>query len=207
LVLALPRIGNGGWQHAAGRAAYNAGRVFTYGLLGLGFGLAGRTLALAGIQRWVSLTLGVILLVGVLAARQDWLRLPSSRIASWLKPAMGRLLRQRGLGALALLGALNGLLPCGLVYVACLGAAATGEVLRAVEYMLVFGLGTVPLMFGLGLAGAAIPPIFRLKLQRAIPFGLGLVAALLILRGLALGIPYLSPGPAARDGASPTCCH
>lgn len=205
LALALPRLEPTAWRHVAGRLAYNLGRVVTYGALGLVFGLVGRSLALVGVQRWVSLALGVALLAGVLAARVDLFRLPLRGVGTWVKNAMGPWLRRRGLGALTVLGALNGLLPCGLVYVACFGAAATGGVLTAIEYMLVFGLGTVPMMLGLGLAGGALPAPLRLRLQRAIPYCLALVGVLLILRGLALGIPYLSPNLAATPAAA--CCH
>jgi hypothetical protein len=206
LALALPRLEPTPWRHVAGRIAYHLGRVFTYGALGLVFGLLGRSLALVGVQRWVSIALGAALLAGVLAARVDIFRLPLLGAGTWVKSAMGHWLRRRGTGALAVLGALNGLLPCGLVYVACFGAAATGEVLTAIAYMLVFGLGTVPMMLGLSLAGGALPVPLRLRLQRAIPYCLAMVGLLLILRGLGLGIPYLSPNLAAAPAAA-TGCH
>jgi hypothetical protein len=206
LALALPRLEGGVWRHAAGRLAHNAGRLTTYGLLGLVFGLVGRSLALAGVQRWVSVGLGTALLAGVLAARVDLFRLPMFGGGHWWKAAMSRLMRRRGITALGLLGALNGLLPCGLVYVACFAAAALGDLRSAVEYMLVFGLGTVPAMLGIGLAGAAIQGPLRLRLQKAIPYCLGLVAVLLILRGLGLGIPYVSPDLTASTGKA-ACCH
>lgn len=205
LVLALPRLDGGLWHHAAGRLAYNAGRVTTYGLLGVVFGLVGKSLALAGIQRWVSLGLGTLLLGGVLASRTDLFRLPLFGAGAWWKGAMSRLLRRRGIGALGVLGALNGLLPCGLVYVACFAAAALGELRGAVEYMVVFGLGTVPVMLGIGLAGAAVQGSLRLKLQKAIPYCLGVVAVLLILRGLGLGIPYISPDLSGSAGPAAGC--
>ncbi len=206
LVLALPRTAGSRWLHVLGRLAYNAGRVFTYAAFGLVFGLVGKSLALVGVQRWVSIGLGVALLAAVLLARADLFRLPTAWTTGWLKPALGRQLRRRGVGALAVLGLLNGLLPCGLVYVACAGAAAMGTVWGAVGYMIVFGLGTVPMMLALALSGSAIQTSLRVRLQKAIPFCLGLVAVLLILRGLGLGIPYLSPDLSRAKGGS-SCCH
>ena len=206
LALALPRVEGGTWSHIVSRIAYHLGRVTTYGLLGLVFGLAGRSLALAGVQRWVSIGLGTLLLVGVLAARTDLFRLPGVTTGAWWRTAMSRLLRQRGLAALGLLGLLNGLLPCGLVYVAGLAGAALGDFQAAIKYMLVFGLGTVPVMLGLSLAGTALQTSLRLRLQQAIPYGLALVAVLLIFRGLGLGIPYLSPDLTPPDG-QPAHCH
>ena len=120
-----------------------------------------------------------------------------------LKARMATLLHRRSLTALAVLGLLNGLLPCGLVYVAGAGATATGGVLSGMLYMAAFGAGTVPMMLVIGLSGKLVPVSLRLKLARAIPVSVFLLAALLILRGLSLGIPYLSPDLSATN----SCCH
>jgi sulfite exporter TauE/SafE len=92
-----------------------------------------------------------------------------------------------------------------LVYVAGAAAAATGEVPAAVGYMVVFGLGTLPMMLTIALAGGSLQGPLRQKLQKAIPVGLGLVATLLIVRGLGLGIPYLSPDLTATGGGLLPC--
>ena len=73
--------------------------------------------------------------------------------------------------------------------------------------MLVFGAGTVPMMLGLGLAGNWMHASLRLKFQKFVPLCLVALAALLILRGLSLGIPYLSPNLAASGHAVPACHH
>jgi sulfite exporter TauE/SafE len=98
------------------------------------------------------------------------------------------------------------LLPCGLVYVACAAAAATGGIVSGLEYMLVFGLGTVPMMFGLGLAGRFLHARLQGRIQRVIPVALGVMALLLILRGMSLGIPFLSPDLSGATGGG-SCCH
>lgn len=205
LALALPVVGTGPWGHGLSRLAYNAGRVATYAALGVVFGLIGRTLAVAGLQRWVSIGAGAVLLLAVAVPR--WRLIGNSLVlpVGWLKGALGALLRRRGVGSLFLLGLLNGLLPCGLVYVACAAAAATGALLTAVEYMAVFGLGTTPMMLALSLAGTLIQPSMRLRFQRLVPVSLALVGVLLVLRGLGLGIPYVSPNLTGSGG--PACCH
>ena len=119
-----------------------------------------------------------------------------------MKARMSGLLRQRSLVSVGVLGLLNGLLPCGLVYVAAAGATATGHVLNGAIYMAAFGAGTLPMMLAIGLGGKLVPLSLRLKLRAAIPVSVFLLGALLILRGMSLGIPYLSPNLAA--GA---CCH
>jgi uncharacterized protein len=204
LALALPAAGNTTPAYVLGRVAYNAGRIITYCLLGIVFGLAGRTFLMAGLQRWTSIALGVALLLGLFASRKVALSRPVTSLVNQLKSRMSVLLRRRSFVALAVLGLLNGLLPCGLVYVACAGAAATGSVLAGARYMTAFGAGTVPMMLAISLSGKLVPTSLRLKLVKAIPVCVFLLATLLILRGMSLGIPYLSPDLSAT-GAS--CCH
>jgi sulfite exporter TauE/SafE len=203
LALALP-VGQGGIMgFAAGRVSYNLGRVTTYCLLGVVFGLIGRTLVLAGIQNALSVALGVILILGLLGFRRWSVSGPITALVSKLKAGISGMMRRRSVFSLGVLGLLNGLLPCGLVYVACAGATTTGNVTEAVEYMAVFGLGTVPMMLGISLSGRLVPLGVRMQLRRAIPVSVFLLASLLILRGLSLGIPYLSPDLSAGAG----CCH
>jgi len=204
LALALPATGNSTPAYLLGRVAYNAGRIITYCLLGIVFGLAGWTLLLAGLQRWVSIALGVALLLGLFASRRLALARPVTSVVNQLKASMSVLLRRRSLAGLAVLGLLNGLLPCGLVYVACAGAAATGGVLAGASYMTAFGVGTVPMMLAISLSGNLVPTSLRLKLVKTIPVCVFLLASLLILRGMSLGIPYLSPD---MSGSGPSCCH
>ena len=197
LALALPSCGKSPVGFLLGRTAYNLGRILTYCLFGFAFGLLGRTLAVAGFQRWVSIALGIAVLVGLFASKTPGLSWHLSGLVGCLKSSMSGLLRRRSYASLALLGLLNGLLPCGLVYVACAGATATGDVPAAVGYMAAFGAGTLPMMLALSLSGKLVPFSLRLKLQKAIPASAFLLALLLILRGMALGVPYLSPNLAA----------
>jgi hypothetical protein len=204
LALALPVTGAGWTRFGLGRFIYNLGRVLTYALLGLIFGWVGKTLAMVGVQRWLSLTLGAALLASLLVSRRLALAAPIVRAVALLRQAMSGFLQRRSLTALAVLGTLTGLLPCGLVYVAAMGAATTGGPLTGAGYMAVFGLGTIPLMLGISLSGRLLRPAWRMKLRYVMPVSVFLVGSLLVLRGLALGIPYLSPNLEAQDAA---CCH
>ncbi len=203
LTLALPGSGRITCGFFAGRLAYNLGRILTYCLLGVVVGMVGRTLVLAGVQRWVSIALGIALLLGLFSSRKLALWRPLMTLVGRLKTRMGNLLRQRSFSSLLTLGLLNGLLPCGLVYVACAGAVATGGFCSGIEYMAGFGLGTAPMMLGIGLSGRLVPLRLRLQLRKAIPVSVFVLGSLLILRGLGLGIPYISPNLA---GAA-SCCH
>lgn len=200
LALALPGNARAPSRFLAGRCAYNFGRLITYAGLGVVFGLWGRLILLAGFQRTVSILLGVLLIAGLFASRRLALWRPMTLLVEKIKAPMSHLLLRGTVRSQLLLGLLNGLLPCGLVYVACAGAAATGGIARGAFYMAAFGAGTLPMMLAISLSGNLVPFAWRLKLRKAVPVSVFLLGALLILRGLALGIPYLSPNLAA-------CCH
>ena len=91
------------------------------------------------------------------------------------------------------IGIVNGLLPCGIVYMGVAATGATGTVANGAWLMLAFGLGTLPLMFNLMIVERAIPVAVKQQLRKALPYCIGLTAYLLILRGMNLGIPFLSP--------------
>lgn len=203
LMLALPVPPGGPARFLAGRIVYQLGRVSTYALLGVVAGLIGKSIFLAGLQRWLAIALGVVILLGFLLSKKIALAGPVVRLVGRLKTVMGAQLQQRSFRSLALLGMLNGLLPCGLVYVAMAGAVSRGTVLSGIGYMTAFGLGTMPAMLAVSLSGKMFPGSLRLKLHRVIPFSICLLAALLILRGMALGIPYLSPDLASAGAG---CC-
>jgi sulfite exporter TauE/SafE len=202
LTLALPATGSGPVGFIAGRLAYNFGRITTYTALGVVIGWLGRSLALAGVQRWVSMAAGIAIIAGlVLSHRASGAGLTAAAVRQ-LKNALGTVLRRRSISSLWTLGLLNGLLPCGMVYAAAAGAMATGGWLSGIWYMALFGLGTLPVMLGISLSGTAIPVAMRLRLQQLVPISAAVVGVLLILRGMSLGIPYISP-----DLASGTCAH
>lgn len=203
LLLALPS-GQGG--HAAllvRRLIYHAGRIFTYGVVGALFGWIGHAIGLAHVQRWVSLTAGVLVLASLLLWPARVSQGFVARPIGWLKVAFSRLISRPSHAAQFALGAINGLLPCGLVYVAAAAASASGGFTRGFLYMLVFGAGTLPMLLGLAFAGRALHCWIQPRLRLFVPVCMAVMAALLILRGLSLGIPYLSPDLSSEDRS---CC-
>lgn len=205
LALALPHWGRGQGSFVVGRLLYNFGRILTYASVGAVFGMLGQGVAFAGLQRWVSLTLGAGILIGLLVSPQFANRVPVTRGVSWLKMKLGSLLQRRAMPAMFGIGLLNGLLPCGLVYVAAAAATASGDILSGMQYMIAFGLGTLPMLLAISLLGTKLQFALRFKVQRLIPASLLLVGLLLLLRGMELGIPYVSPKLPAQSHGAVTC--
>ncbi|MCK5782536.1 MAG: sulfite exporter TauE/SafE family protein [Flavobacteriales bacterium] len=176
---------------------YQFGRLITYSVMGFIFGTLGKGFSLAGIQQYLSIAMGAMMIIVVL-----W---PSQKIGSIgltgfvykhigkLKSKLGELLKRRDTKTLFVIGILNGALPCGLVYMALIGAVATGSSLEGGIYMFVFGVGTIPFMFGATMIGNFMSMSIRNKVQKAIPVFVVIIGLLFILRGLGLGIPFLSP--------------
>jgi sulfite exporter TauE/SafE len=197
IALALPHQTGSKLRVFFGRLLYNTGRVMTYGLLGIAAGLLGEVVRFASLQQALSITAGIVLLLAVflpsrLARRIIPGNLVDRTVARFTKIA-GVLFKSRTIGALFAIGFLNGFLPCGLVYVALAGAVATGNKLAGGTFMILFGLGTVPVMVAVSLVGPFLGTRLRRALTRLIPVGAVVLAAILILRGMSLGIPYVSP--------------
>jgi sulfite exporter TauE/SafE len=110
-------------------------------------------------------------------------------LAAWntaLKKRFSSLIGRKTLSSLLLIGMINGLLPCGFVYLALAGAVAAGSVANGAAYMVFFGLGTIPAMLAVSLAGHLFGMRFRNLFRRATPFLAIAVSVLLIYRGIIL---------------------
>lgn len=185
---------------------YHGGRIATYCILGAISGLIGAGVVFAGFQRWLSIAAGSLILLATLTSFGGrWNGLAGKFIFA-VKAKFGPLLHHPSVAATALLGGLNGLLPCGMVYIACAAAAASGGIKTGAAAMLAFGLGTAPTMLSIGLLGKLVRWNNPLLLRRVLLTCTTLVGILLVVRGLSLGIPYLSPH--FSGGLNPTChCH
>lgn len=209
LALALPVGHLGKNKSIIAIFLYNAGRVLTYSALGLLFGLAGRRIALAGWQQGFSIVLGSILLLVVLwqhfykrSAQPAWMQ----RSFDYLQRPVYKLLQQKSLLGFAGIGIVNGLLPCGMVYLAIAGALATTSTGMSVLFMMGYGIGTMPAMMLLSFFKVRISISARQYIRKSIPYIAAGMAILLILRGMNLGIPFVSPviASAAPDAI---ICH
>lgn len=179
-------------------ASYHLGKLFTYGIIGLVFGFLGRGFYLLGLQQQISIIMGIFMILLVLFPKISNKNVLSKKVGSIIikiKSGLGKELQKKQNDTLFIIGFLNGFLPCGLVYMAVLGAIATGGVLTSSFYMILFGLGTIPLLTAVTFLGNFTKINFRQKLQKAIPAIVFFIGVLFVLRGLGLGIPYLSPDP------------
>ena len=110
-----------------------------------------------------------------------------------LRRGIQQLFRERSYKGLFLIGLGNGLLPCGLVYLAIAGAIGAGSVSLGIAFMVCFGLGTLPMMLLISWIGNVFTLAIRNKMNKLIPYIIVIIGIIFILRGLTLGIPYLSP--------------
>lgn len=197
IVVALPLKNQNLISKILGAVLYNSGRVATYGLLGVLFGLLGKGIHMAGFQQWTSIILGILMIISVVFPYVFREKITVGNLlagmASRLIVRLKKLFATRSYRSLLLIGLLNGLLPCGLVYVAIAGAINSGSVISGSLFMVLFGLGTIPLLLLASLASDAIGQRIRSKMQRAVPYFVFMLGVLFILRGMSLGIPYISP--------------
>lgn len=197
IVVALPLKNQNLLSKILGAVLYNSGRVVTYGLLGVLFGLLGKGIHMAGFQQWTSIILGILMIISVVFPFVFREKITVGNLlagmASRLIVRLKKLFATRSYRSLLLIGLLNGLLPCGLVYVAIAGAINSGSVFSGSLFMVLFGVGTIPLLLLASLASDAIGQRIRSKMQRAVPYFVFMLGVLFILRGMSLGIPYISP--------------
>ncbi|MEP0710388.1 sulfite exporter TauE/SafE family protein [Algoriphagus sp.] len=172
---------------------YNLGRSVTYALLGLIVGSIGFSLSLAGVQQGFSIAMGVIILIFALMYKRadQFLAIPAlSGVVIWVKRQLSRFLKAGGSFAFFGTGLANGLLPCGMVYMALVAALGLQSPLMGATYMFFFGIGTIPLLLTLMYSGSLISIPIRQKFQKAIPYLGALIGILFIFRGLGLGLFY-----------------
>ncbi len=191
--IAMVAHNQGSWVRSL---IYNTGRIAAYSLLGLTFGLVGEGLSFFGVQQLLTIVMGVMVIAFALYPRfqarlvnTPWNRM----IIHPLRKRLNGLLKSKNGWGHGLVGFLNGLLPCGLVYLAVASGLALVDLRQALVLMIGFGLGTIPMMLGVGWGSLQIKKRIGSTIKFAIPSFAVLLGILLIIRGLALDIPYLSP--------------
>ncbi len=191
---------------------YHLGRIVAYSILGALFGLVGKGLFLSGLQQNLSIIIGVIMILLVVfpkISHKITLRFsPLTRLLNSLKLQLGLYLKKESFYSIFMIGFFNGFLPCGMVYIALVGAVAMTNSVTSAMYMALYGLGTIPLLSILLYVKDAFSSAFRTRLQKAIPIFVIVLGVLFIFRGMGLGIPYISPEESTLLlSSSPEFCH
>ncbi|MCF6365574.1 MAG: sulfite exporter TauE/SafE family protein [Bacteroidales bacterium] len=197
IAISLPLKETSNFSRISSSVLYNTGRSVTYAVMGMIFGFLGQSFVMAGFQKWVSIVMGTIMILYVIFPLFFKTKLSVENFeyqyTGALRNKLSKLLGKRSYSSLFIIGILNGLLPCGPVYAALAGAIATGSVIYGTVFMFLFGLGTIPVMLTLSLIGNKISNKLRTKLAKLIPATIIILGILFILRGLGLGIMFVSP--------------
>lgn len=208
LALALPVQHLAPWRQWLAILLYNLGRVLTYALLGGLLGWAGKQFFMAGIQQWVSIVAGSLVLLFTIQyyfLHHSWQPRIFNGLHNWVRKTMISLLQKRNTAWFLPLGMVNGLLPCGMVYTALAAALSFKHSELSIAFMAGFGAGTLPLMLALGCIGQNLKLSARKLLRQLTPHIMIAMGLLLIVRGMQLGIPYLSPEFSGLGNAAIAC--
>ncbi|MEP1489665.1 MAG: sulfite exporter TauE/SafE family protein [Algibacter sp.] len=199
------------YKKATQIAIYHFGRLLAYAIIGLVFGLIGKSLFIFGFQQQLSIAIGVLMILVVVIPQKTFNKYnfskPVYKAISKVKSALGSALKKKTADTFLTIGFLNGFLPCGLVYMALFAAIASGNALSGSIYMAAFGFGTIPLMTTAIYFTQLLNGSMRQKVQNIIPVFVVVIGCLFILRGLGLGIPYLSPSPVFDLVSGDINCH
>lgn len=178
---------------------YHFGRILAYSIIGLFFGLVGKSLYIFGLQQQLSIGIGILMIIVVLIPTRIFnkynLSKPIYKLISKVKTGLGQAFKRKTADTFLTIGFLNGFLPCGLVYMAVFASLAMDGALKGSLYMALFGMGTIPLMTSAIYLGKFLNSKVKQRIQKAVPVFVVIIGILFILRGMGLGIPYISPAP------------
>jgi sulfite exporter TauE/SafE len=196
-----------GWRRAAGIALYHLGRISVYALLGVIL-YSFRSAFTPQLQQYVSIIMGAVLLsIGIFNFLPHLVkvRLPWT---GFVTDSIGKTLAKPGLFSLLMSGILNGLLPCGLVYIALSTSVVADSMAEAVAFMYAFGIGTMPVLVSITIFKTRFRIFSTASIKRLVPLTMFVFGTLFMLRGLNLGIPWLSPRiEVQQTEITTTCCH
>lgn len=209
IALSLPVQHLNATQKRAGILLYNLGRVTTYSIIGIIFGLLGRAIFLGGLQQALSIFAGALILFFVLlnyTSSKSWQPKFITKFQIFVQEFLSKAIIKKNTLSTFTIGFFNGWLPCGMVYFALAAALSTGNILQSVLFMVFFGLGTMPLMILVSYFGLFINVSLRNSIKKVMPVFMFSIGVLFVLRGLNLNIPYISP-LIENTGTKTISCH
>jgi uncharacterized protein len=207
IVWIMPFQAFSGFRKTLAILLYHTGRISVYAVMALILH-SFREFFDPRMQQYISVTMGVILLIaGIISFAPNHLlkiRLPWGE---FVKKQLGKVIGRPGLGAITTAGILNGLLPCGLVYMALSASMTLPASSQAVGMIYIFGLGTIPMLVGITVLKNRLGFLRGNHFRKLIPLTVFFFGCLFVLRGLNLDIPYLSPKVTVTQAGIHSCCH
>lgn len=209
LMLSLPIQKTSYLKSAFQLLLYQLGRVLVYTLMGVLVGWVGSSFTIFANQQTLSLIIGMVLVAFVVlqfsGLYSKSLNNIQYKIVAPISKLMGKLFGLPLWGFFA--GLLNGLIPCGMVYLALATALNTATIQGGATFMFLFGLGTTPLMLMISLGGIYLKRYIKFDTRRLIPYFMLFIGVLFIMRSADLGIPFLSPNSGNHAPSSVAQCE
>lgn len=194
IAMALPLNRKSKLTIAGGITSYSVGRSFGYTLMGVIVGIIGLSAAMLGVLQWLSIISGVLIILFAWGAyykgsgKSTWFnKMVMRTMSKFLKGKPARTPKLVGIGFI------NAFLPCGMVYAALMYALNTGSIQNSMIFMFSFGIGTLPGFLFLGVLKDFFTKIQFFNRKLVLASLISIVGVLMVLRGLNLGIPYISP--------------
>ena len=195
IAMMLPAETSKRWKFVIGRVLYNSGRILTYAIFGLLVGFIGESTTYFVSQKTLSIFLGALILIGVFLPKTWKNKLSLNNYVfgytNLVKGSLSKLFKKHSLTTQFSFGVLNGFLPCGLVYAALSGAFLTEALTDGMIFMVLFGVGTLPMMLGVSLGATWLRKTFGAKLPKLIPITYSFIGFWLIFRGLIISFPHI----------------
>ena len=214
IALAIPLNRTSSLTKIGGIIQYNLGRIFTYTVLGFIVGFIGLGIELIGVLQSLSIISGIAIILYAwrkkLFTGKFLPAISSNSLQKFTSKSMGKILKNQHPFKLFLLGMLNGILPCGMVYTALITAIIAGHPTYSALSMIIFGLGTLPGMVAITFFAHQLKVKYRSKINHALPYLVSIVGLLIVLRGMNLDIPYISPKAVLSQKTNKvemSCCH
>ena len=211
LSLVLPTASLSTKQKFLSLSLYQVGRILTYIVIGICFGLTGQLVRIAGFQQWFSVIAGSIILLIALSyffTKANFHFIPFQKFYNWVQSSILNILNKySGYKSFILLGLANGLLPCGMVYLALAMALSVSNLSHSILFMASFGAGTYPAMMLAGFGLRMINPQLRASFRKIVPIVVALTGILLILRGITVDLNSIGIAYKLEAGRVISCGH
>jgi sulfite exporter TauE/SafE len=194
LVLSMPFYSSDGHLSWRSMFEYHIGKTLMYTALGALFGVFGMGIKISGFQQVFSISFGILLLIILFGSKlHPKIGQMIQKLELYYNGFIGKVMKLGSGGAFIVLGLTNGIIPCGMVYVALGASVLAYSVGYGALFMALFGLGTLPVLTSIIAGRTLIRKKFSTSFIKIKNVTLLILALLFILRGMNLGIPYLSP--------------